>query len=183
MKKYLLGMSVLLLLTGGLMTGCSSNKTNNNSVNTPTAKTLTDTTKISVNEAVDIYQKNFPNASVVSIELEKHLGKPLYIIEGADSTTEYQLNIDATNKKVKQKSEEPLDEDDMNEAQTEKLDLRDVISLDKAHNIAKKAAKGGQGTEFKLEKEHGVTTWEININGKEVKIDAQSGKVLEVEND
>lgn len=183
MKKYLLGISVLLL-AGGLMAGCSSeNKVNNNSENAPTTKSLKDTTKITVNEAVAIYQKHFPKTNVVSVELEKHLGKPIYIVEGADSTTEYQLNINAANKKIRQKSQEPLDEDDMNEAQTKKLDFKNVISLEKANNLASKAAKGGQGTEFKLEKDHDITTWEVNINGKEVTLDAQNGKVLKIEND
>lgn len=183
MKKYLLGVS-LLLLAGGMLVGCSSkSKTSSSSGNASSSQTLTEKTKITVNDAVNIYQKNFPNTNIISVELEKHLGKPVYIIEGADKTTEYQLNIDAVSKKIKQKSEQPLDEDDINEAQTEKLDFDNVISLNKAHNIAKKAAKSGQGTEFKLEKDHDVTTWEVKINGKEVTINAQNGKVLKIEND
>jgi Predicted membrane protein len=45
----------------------------------------------------------------------------------------------------------------------------------------------GDSTEFNLEKDLGTTYWEVKVkNGsqeKEVKIDAQSGKVLKVESD
>ena len=183
MKKYFLG--IVLLLMTGVIVGCSngSNSSDNNSATIE----LKDETKVSVNEAIKLYQKNFPKADIISIELEKHLGKPVYTIEGADKTTEYQLNINAINKKIKQKSEEPLDEEDRSEAKMEKLNLDNLITLNKASQIAKKAAKGGKATEFKLEQKLGVTFWEVKVvNGHtetEVQIDAQKGKVLKTEKD
>lgn len=184
MKKYFWG--IVLLLMAGVVVGCSNGNSSNDSSGT-TANELKDETKVSVNEAIKIYQKNFPKANIISIELEKHLGKPIYTIEGADKTTEYQLNINATNKKVKQKSEEPLDEDDCSEAKNEKLNLNNLISLNKAAQIAKKAAKGGKATEFKLEQDLGVTFWEVKVvdgnSETEVQIHAQNGKVLKTEKD
>lgn len=184
MKKYFLG--IVLLLMTGVIVGCS-NGSNSSDNNSATTSELKDETKVSVNEAIKLYQKNFPKADIISIELEKYLGKPVYTIEGADKTTEYQLNINAINKKVKQKSEEPLDEEDRSEAKTEKLDLNNLITLNKAAQIAKKAAKGGKATEFKLEQKLGVTFWEVKVvdghTETEVQIDAQKGKVLKTEKD
>ena len=191
MKKYFWG--IVLLLMTGVIVGCS-NGSNSSDNNSATNSELVEKTKVSVNEAIKVYQKNFPKADIVSIELEKHLGKPVYTIEGADKTTEYQLNINAINKKIKQKSEEPLDEEDRSEAKTEKLNLKKIISLkkaaqiaQKAAQIAQKAAKGGKATEFKLEQDLGVTFWEVKVvNGNsetEVQIHAQKGKVLKTEKD
>jgi uncharacterized membrane protein YkoI len=184
MKKYFWG--IVLLLMTGVIVGCS-NGSNSSDNNSAANSELVEKTKVSVNEAIKVYQKNFPKADIVSIELEKHLGKPVYTIEGADKTTEYQLNINAINKKIKQKSEEPLDEEDRSEAKTEKLNLKKVISLKKAAQIAQKAAKGGKATEFKLEQDLGVTFWEVKVvNGSsetEVQIHAQKGKVLKTEKD
>src|SRR5699024_6723942 len=176
---------IVLLLMTGVIVGCSNES--NGSSNSSTNSELVETTKVSVNEAIKVYQKNFPKADIVSIELEKHLGKPVYTIEGADKTTEYQLNINAINKKIKQKSEEPLDEEDRSEAKTEKLNLKKIISLKKAAQIAQKATKGGKATEFKLEQNLGVTFWEVKVvdgsTETEVQIHAQKGKVLKTEKD
>ncbi|CAJ1181437.1 lipoprotein [Companilactobacillus crustorum] len=187
MKKYLLGLSMILLM-GGIVVGCSStNNMTDNSEKSSATKVLKDSTKITTNEAVEIYQKTFPNTDVVSIELEKSLGKPVYTIIGGDKTTEYQLDINAVSKKIKQKSEEPLDEDDMNDSQTKKLDLDNVISLEKAARIAEKAAKDGQSTDFKLEKDDGIAIWEVRVKSdqsdKEIKINAQKGTIIKIENE
>ena len=157
MKKYFLG--VVLLLMTGVIVGCS-NGSNSSDNNSTTTSELKDETKVSVNEAIKLYQKNFPKADIISI---------------------------AINKKIKQKSEEHLDEEDRSEAKTEKLNLDNLITLNKAAQIAKKAAKGGKATEFKLEQKLGVTFWEVKVvNGHtetEVQIDAQKGKVLKTEKD
>lgn len=183
MKKYLFAMSAVIL-TMGLATGCSvGNTTNGSSEKVSTTKSLKNQAKITVRDATDIYQQTFPETDIISVELKKTLGKPIYTIEGADSTTEYQLDINAINKKIKQKSEEPLDEDDINEAKTKKIDFDQVISLKKAAQIAENKVENGQSTEFKLEKEHEITTWEVKVKDTEVTINAKTGKVIKTEDD
>lgn len=53
--------------------------------------------------------------------------------------------------------------------------------------MAEKEAKVGQATDWKLEKELGITYWEVKVKeGQqkiEVKIDAHSGKILTTERD
>jgi uncharacterized membrane protein YkoI len=51
---------------------------------------------------------------------------------------------------------------------------------------AKKAAEdkvGGTATSANLDNEVGKVAYEVNVNGQEVKVDAQSGAVLRVEQD
>lgn len=182
MKKFLLIVSIVIV-AGGIVAGCSMGKQSSNSNRSSTSKGLKDEVKVTVNEAVDVYEKKFPGINVLSVELKEEMGKPLYIIEGADDTTEYQLNINAVNKKIKQKSEEPVDEDDLNEVKTKKLDIDKVISLKKADQIAEKETNGGQGSEFKLEKEHGTNIWEVSVKDREIIINAETGKVVKVDDD
>ncbi|MGU4841660.1 PepSY domain-containing protein, partial [Escherichia coli] len=84
---------------------------------------------------------------------------------------------------------ETLDVDEQNgvKMQEEALDLTNIISREQATTLAEKAAKVGQATDWKLEKELGITYWEVKVKeGQqkiEVKIDAHSGKILTTERD
>ena len=84
---------------------------------------------------------------------------------------------------------ETLDADEQNgvKMQEEALDLTNIISREQATTLAEKEAKVGQATDWKLEKELGITYWEVKVKeGQqkiEVKIDAHSGKILTTERD
>ena len=84
----------------------------------------------------------------------------------------------------------------MSAAKTEKLDaddhetaikLNQVISRQKANQLAEKAAKSGQGREWTLETDHGQTIWQVDVvdghQKTEVKINAVNKKVISVETD
>lgn len=180
MKKLLLSLTIGLLSIG-IMTGCSTQ--HSASGQAPTKTTLLKATKISTQDAVDIYQKKFPNAEISSIELKKHFGTPTYSIEGFDKKNEYELNVNATNKKVVHQSNEAIDHDDYQELQAERIDLNEVVSLDKAVRIAESKVKSSQSTELKLESEDGLITWEIKAKHKEITINAKTGEIIKVEND
>lgn len=187
MKKRFLTITVAIFMFV-LLVGCSTNGADSASNKTKSEKVLKNTIKVSANDAINIYQKKYPKTDITSLELEKSFRGPVYKVEGIDELREYQVTINAKNKKIIQNFEEELDEEDQNETtrKNESLDLNKLISVKKAATIAENAAKG-DSTEFNLEKDLGTTYWEVKVkNGsheKEVKINAQSGKVLKVEND
>ncbi|WP_057881814.1 PepSY domain-containing protein [Companilactobacillus kimchiensis] len=186
MKKYLFSLGISLL-TIFILTGCTSSNSTSNKSKPSGSTELVNNTKISVNKAAEIYQKEFSNAKMNSVELQQHLGKPIYTIEGFDNKYEYEMTINALNKKIIHKSHENLDQDDLVELQNEQLDLSKVISLNEAAKIAKKSAKTGKATEFQLKKEHGNTFWEVTIKNKssekEITINALDGNITKIEND
>jgi Predicted membrane protein len=187
MRKRFLQITVAIFMFV-LLVGCSTNNTKNASDKLSSSKVLKNTIKVSADDAIKVYQKKYPKTDITSLELEKSFRGPVYKVEGIDELREYQVTINAKNKKIIQNSEEELDEEDQNETtrKNESLDLDKLISVKKAASIAENAAKG-DSTEFNLEKDLGTTYWEVKVkNGsqeKEVKIDAQSGKVLKVESD
>ncbi len=61
------------------------------------------------------------------------------------------------------------------------LILTNIISREQATTLAEKEAKVGQATDWKLEKELGITYWEVKVKegqqkNRGKKIDAHSGK-------
>ncbi|WP_334332307.1 PepSY domain-containing protein [Companilactobacillus sp. HBUAS59544] len=187
MKKIMGFITIMLSI---LLVGCSTNSTSSSTQSkSNSSKVLKNQIKVSANDAIKLYQKTYPKTSVTSLELEKSYRGPVYKIEGIDEQKEYQLNINARNKKILQNSQEELDEDDQDDAsrKSETLDVDDLISIKKAAKIAEDKIGGGVSTEFSLDKDLGKTYWEVtvkkNSTEKSVKINAQTGKILEVEND
>lgn len=188
MKKRVIGFGVAIFISI-LLGGCSNKANNAESSSVKSSKTLISKTKVSANDAIKVYQKTYPDTSVTSLELEKSLRGPVYKVEGIDDQKEYQVNINAKNKKILQNSQEELDEDDQNESdrKADTLDLSNLISVKKAARIAEKKVKGGKSTEFSLDKDLGTTYWDVTVKKgsqeKNIKINANNGKVLQVEND
>lgn len=206
-KLILIGLSTVLV---GVMTACSQNAVekpvtkesstalslNQSSSSestveaTSTAKTSTNEVKImTVQEVIDMYQKEYPDTDITSIELEKELGTFVFKVEGVDDTNEYELKINAETKEIAKNKQEKLDRDEQNgiKRNEDKLDLADVLTIDKATEIAEKEAGSGNATEWDLDKELNVTYWEVNVvdgkNETSVKLDAKTGEILEVELD
>ncbi|OJG44360.1 hypothetical protein RV04_GL000554 [Enterococcus hermanniensis] len=179
----------------GAIAGCSSSSTDGPSLNSSSAasqsKTMNSQTmssgterKVSVDEAAKLFKDNYPETDITSLDLEKSLGKYVYKIEGVDDTKEYELQIDSESKKVSKKSEETLDSDEQNgvKRKEDKLDLNDLLTIDEVSKIAVKEVGSGEATEWSLDKDLAITYWEVKVKDgqkeAEVKINAQSGKVL-----
>lgn len=158
----------------------STNASAQNSSNT-TSKQL------SLNEIIALYQKNKPNTDITDIDIEFQMNKLIYEVKGMDDSKEYKLTFSETGD-LQRQNEEKLDEDERNENErnNEKLDLKNLLSLDKINSIAKKEVDGNI-VEWSLERELSKTYWEVKVekNGQQtdISIDAQSGNVLEVEVD
>lgn len=145
--------------------------------------------EVSVAEAIAIFQKEYPETDITSLDIDTSFGKWVYKIEGMDDLKEYDLKIDASTKAILEREEDQLDKDEQNgvKRQAEKLDLSNLLPLDKITKIALEQTQGGQVTDWDLDRDLGVTHWEVDVeNGKQeatVKINAQTGDVLEVELD
>lgn len=137
----------------------------------------------------DSIWEKYPEAKITSLQLDTDFGRYFYEIEGVDQQKEYQVEVNAETGEFTKEKVETLDADEQNgvKMQEEALDLTNIISREQATTLAEKEAKVGQATDWKLEKELGITYWEVKVKeGQqkiEVKIDAHSGKILTTERD
>lgn len=187
MKKIILfSLTSLLFL---VLTACGtkqSQTTSDKKSNDPVS--ILDKTKLSVADSIKRYQETYPNSDITSLELEETLGQPVYKIEGLDDQKEYELVLNAKTKEISKQNEKQLETDEQGgqERNEEKLNLDQLITLQKAAKIAQQKADGTP-VEFELNQELNVTYWEVKLKAgtKEhsVKLNAQSGEVLSQETD
>ncbi|MGY3765481.1 PepSY domain-containing protein [Vagococcus vulneris] len=210
-KKYII--LSLILITVGALTACSKQAQTNtipsssraqlsSATRSKSSEAATDSSsastvssseigkvKVTVKEVIDIFKQAHHNADITSLELDSKSGKYLYTIEGVDADKEYEMDIDASTKEVTKNKDEHLDREAKSEAERKEdaLDTSDVISVGKAISIAEGAAGFGKATELKLDKELNVTYWSVSVKEgtkeMDIKINAKTGDVLEVEND
>lgn len=139
---------------------------------------------VSMTEAVNVFKEAHPDAKIESIDLDTDNGRLHYDIDGFDSTNEYETEIDATTKEIKEKEIET----DRNNDET--LDLSAIIDPAKAIEIAstKSEVEGLSPTGWSLEAEDGKQTYTIeydrnNDSDIDIKIDAVTEEILDVEID
>ena len=141
------------------------------------------TIKLNEKQAVAKFKQKYAKAKISEISLEKHLNHYQYEISGFDSQKDYSAKIDAQTGKLSAAKTEKLDADDHETA----IKLNQVISRQKANQLAEKAAKSGQGREWTLETDDGQTIWQVDVvdghQKTEVKINAVNKKVISVETD
>lgn len=149
----------------------------------PTVQAAAQTIKLNEKQAVAKFKQKYTKAKISEISLEKHLNRYQYEISGFDSQKEYSAKIDAQTGKLSAAKSEKLDADDHETA----IKLNQVISRQKANQLAEKAAKSGQGREWTLETDDGQTIWQVDVvdghQKTEVKINAINQKVISVETD
>ncbi|MEB7790899.1 PepSY domain-containing protein [Enterococcus faecalis] len=154
-----------------------------------TTSEKTSAVAVSLEKVTTAFEKKYPEAKITSLQLDTDFGRYFYEIEGVDQQKEYQVEVNAETGEFTKEKVETLDADEQNgvKMQEEALDLTKIISKEQATTLAEKAAKVGQATDWKLEKELGITYWEVKVKeGQqkiEVKIDAHSGKILTTERD
>ncbi len=154
-----------------------------------TTSEKTSAVAVSLEKVTTAFEKKYPEAKITSLQLDTDFGRYFYEIEGVDQQKEYQVEVNAEIGEFTKEKVETLDADEQNgvKMQEEALDLTNIISREQATTLAEKEAKVGQATDWKLEKELGITYWEVKVKeGQqkiEVKIDAHSGKILTTERD
>lgn len=196
----------IALLSAALLTGTvACSKQDNSTAKTTTQKSVTSSKvthnsesamskqtqkdniqiKLSQQEAIDKFHKQFSGKQLKSIELNREGKHYLYEIEGFDSNNEYSVNINAETGQIGHVHSEKLDHDDRNQ---KALDFKGTISRDDASRIAEEHIKG-TSEEWKLEQDEdtGKTYWEVKVkNGHqetEVKINAHTKEVISTEHD
>ena len=154
-----------------------------------TTSEKTSAVAVSLEKVTTAFEKKYPEAKITSLQLDTDFGRYFYEIEGVYQQKEYQVEVNAETGEFTKEKVETLDADEQNgvKMQEEALDLTNNISKEQATTLAEKVAKVGQATDWKLEKELGITYWEVKVKeGQqkiEVKIDAHSGKILTTERD
>lgn len=199
-KTYLLVVSILV---AGLLTACSGNPTTDSGQAQDNTKKETNVSnkdlkdeknnenlneqdfKVPYTDVVSIFKDKYKDADIVDLSLERDLNKFVYTVEGVDDNNEYKMKIDANTKDVLQDKTEKLDSEDLNGvARKEKLDLNDIITPQKAMEIALKE-QNGRVKKWSLDKDLDVTFYKIRIdkdkNEYDIKVDSKKGTILEVE--
>lgn len=140
---------------------------------------------MTIDEAKRIYEKEYPNSSIIAIDVDSSFGTYYFKIEGVDDNKEYELKINTSNSDISKEREESLDPDEQNgiKRTNEAIDFSMLKPLKEIIEIAEPLFEGSIATDAELEKKVGVIYWEIKLkNGSqkmEVKIDATDGKILE----
>ena len=165
----------------------SSTEASNQTMNSGT--NATKEIKVSAQKAIELFQKEYPNAAITSLELDSSWGSFFYKIDGVDDQNEYEMKINAANEEIQKQNPERLDQDEQNgqKKQEDALDTSKLLSIEEAAKIAEKQVGGGTATDWDLSKELGTTYWEVKVkNGNkstQVKLNSQTGEVLATEND
>lgn len=209
---YFMKKICIALLSIFIISGCSNSKTNDDTKkssqtieNTNTSQSSSTTSQSSsqitssqtssdqgissinmtIDEAQKIFEKEYPNSSITAIDVDSSFGTYYFNIEGVDDNKEYELKINTSNSDVSKEREESLDPDEQNgvKRKNEAIDFSTLKPLKEIIEIAEPLFEGSIATDADLEKEVGVTYWEIKLKNEsqemEVKIDATDGKILE----
>jgi len=197
----------LILFSLAIISGCSNThkqssqsmeNTDNNATSSSTIQSTIKTTepqtssnqgvtsiKMTIDEAKNIYEKEYPRSSITAIDVDSSFGTYYFKIEGVDDNKEYELKINTSTSEVFKEREETLDSDEQNgvKKKNEAIDFSTLKPLKEIIEITEPLFEGSIATDADLEKEVGVTYWDITLkNGvqeMEVKIDATNGKILE----
>ncbi|WP_413522175.1 PepSY domain-containing protein [Brochothrix thermosphacta] len=198
MKRYLL---LLVLLTTVLLVACGNNATDKqtgtakendseNAVKNTNEEQINNRKfKVTLPKAVDQLKETYSSASLTGVELEKDWGNFVYEVSGVDDERSYKVEINAETGELMSKKAKKLDKEDRGgvEKQQASFTLDDLMTMDEVMELTLKEAGKGYVTQLTLEKELDFRFYEITVmdGDKEstYKIDAKTGKVLEVEED
>ena len=162
----------------------SSAVKDSSNASTPNASTTVDITNptVSMTEAVNVFKEAHPDAKIESVDLDNDSGRLHYDIDGFDSSKEYETEIDATTKEIKENEVDTEREND------ESIDFSAIIDPAKAIEIASTRAEvdGLTPTGWSLEADNGKQKYtieydEMNDSDIEIKINAITEEILEVE--
>lgn len=165
-------------------TNSSDDQATNNS-----ASNVSSDIKVSAQKAIELFQGKYPDAAITNLDLDSSWGSYFYKIEGVDDQNEYEVKINASNEEMQTQNPERLDNDEQNGAKKNEdgLDTSNLLSIEKAAELAVKQVGGGTATDWELSKDLGTTYWEVKVkNGNQttqVKMNSQTGDILATEND
>ena len=144
-------------------------------------------TDVTADQAIKAFQDEHPKSDVTALTLEKKQGKYSYEVEGLSNSEEHELKVSAQNKKVSDKGTETLDQVEQKgvKRQEEKLNTKDLLTVKQAVKKAQEKVKSGNVIEVSLDKELGITYWQVEFEQSDkeisVNINANNGKFLSKE--
>lgn len=136
-------------------------------------------------EAIEIFKEEFPDAEIDQVDVElKNDGFYEIDIDGFNENQDFELTVHSENNEISER-----EEDEDNDQETA-LDFEALLSLDEASEIALTEVDLEIITQWTLDSDDGRFEWEVEFDedendGREatVKIDAESGEVIDVDLD
>ncbi|CAM3279186.1 PepSY domain-containing protein [Vagococcus fessus] len=202
MKKNLVMVSIFGIIGLTFLTGCENKEVKTQVKEDITEKKLDieelvkpdpnpEGVKIEVTlaDAITRYQELTKDATVTEVELEKERGNWVYKIEGKDDTNDYKVVYDAVTKEVLDKETEPLDREEQDESvlDAQAIEISKLAEVEEILKVAEEKVKGSRLEEMSLEKNLGITYWEVSVRADnkkvKLKIDAISKELLEIKFD
>ena len=176
-NKMLIGvLSVSVILGGAVAVGAANNGETTNDQKVTTSKEM-----ISVEKVKEIALSKV-TGHVENIELESYKGNQYYEVEVENGKKDYDLYIDAYTGEVQLMKEDSNNDDDSDD-RTGVVQSSNLISDEKAKQLAGKAVNGTV-TELELDEDDGQFVYELelitNKGEADVEIDAMTGKVIEI---
>jgi uncharacterized membrane protein YkoI len=180
-RKVLIGTLGAALVFGGAF---AVGATNNDNVSTvDTNKTKNEKTFLSTDEVEKIALQEVAGV-VEEIELEKKSGKVIYEVDIEKDDVDYDLYIDAYSGEIYTIDRDVDDDDDNLNPSNSGQYNKNIISQADAIAIAERAVNG-KVVEIEKDADDGFIKYEVELQTDrgeaEVEIDADDGKVLEVE--
>lgn len=133
---------------------------------------------LSLEEVVDIYMGEYPNAQIQKVDFDKDFGDWTYEITGVSENREYDAEINAVSGAIIKVDEDDVDDDAY-------LAFDTIITPEEAIEIAKTAlAEEAAVLEgWELDVDDNRTKYDIEFEGsnRDVKLDAETGEVIEID--
>lgn len=133
---------------------------------------------LSLEEVVDIYMGEYPNAQIQKVDYDKDSGDWTYEITGVSENREYEVEINAVSGAIIKVDEDDVDDDAY-------LAFDTIITPEEAIEIAKTAlAEEAAVLEgWGLDVDDNRTKYDIEFEGsnRDVKLDAETGEVIEID--
>lgn len=133
---------------------------------------------LSLEEVVDIYMGEYPNAQIQKVDFDKDSGDWTYEITGVSENREYEVEINAVSGAIIKVDEDNVDDDAY-------LAFDTIITPEEAVEIAKTAlAEEAAVLEgWELDVDDNRTKYDIEFEGsnRDVKLDAETGEVIEID--
>lgn len=202
MKKNLVMVSIFGMIGLTFLTGCENKEVKTQVKEDITEKKLDiedlvkpdpnpEGVKIEVTlaDAITRYQELTKESTMTGVELEKKRGNWVYEIEGRDDENEYKVIYDAVTKEVLDKETEPLDREEQDESvlDAQAIEISKLAEVEEILKVAEEKVKGSRLEEMSLEKNLGITYWEVSVRADnkkvKLKIDAISKELLEIKFD
>lgn len=200
MKKLkmlsLVGLSGLVLAACGDNTPTTEAPTTDDDTTTETSSVTDDTGVVddsntdtgeilSLQDAVDIYMREYPEAQIHNVDFDEDSGKWSYEMKGVFENREYDIEIDAVSGDIIDVEED--DHDDAEHTDDEVLTFDNLITPTEAVEIAKTALADDselEGWELDADDDHNNRAkYDIEFQGhdRDVSVDAETGEVLEID--